>query len=80
MAGMIFLLWYVTMGIIFWMISTNSTTDETKEYINDLMTKLSSNRMRYFVWYGAMAVVIITWPSLILSSIRKKYMSHNEDK
>lgn len=63
MAGIIFIIWYFSMGIIFWKCRTNTCLDKITKILNTV------GELKVFVWYFSMFIIIMFWPFIGLEMI-----------
>lgn len=83
MAGIIFLMWHFTIGVIFCKYHTTRILGTDPQSIYDILNRYPGN-LRPIAWYCAMIVVIVIWPVLqfnrIRNWIRKKFTHYSESK
>lgn len=84
MAGIIFLMWYFTMGAIFWKYHTTRIMSTKPQDIYDILNSNDARGLKPYIWYFAMVVVIVSWPVIqfnrICNLIRKKFTHYSESK
>lgn len=66
MAGIIFFMWYFTIGVIFWKYHTNRIMSTNPQSIYDILNDNANRGLKSIIWYFSMIVVIITWPLIFV--------------